>query len=328
MLTKTRQSWEISENSITPENIYLDRRNITKSILLGSIGLTNLTSLMAGKAFASGANPEIQSFINSFIRNPKYILDRQITPEKYSTTYNNYYEFGSNKNIWRRAQKLKTRPWTIQIDGMVENEFSINIEDLFKKVDFEERLYRHRCVEAWSMAVPWIGFPMQQLIKLAKPTFDAKYVVMETILADRSIMPGLRQSWYPWPYTESITLEEAQNELSFLVTGMYGKELPTQNGAPLRLAIPWKYGFKSIKSIVRFTFTKERKKSFWESLAPNEYGFWANVNPDVSHPRWSQKTEWKIGGGKYDRVPTMLFNGYGEYVSHLYANIKDESLYW
>ena len=164
MLTKTRQSWEISENSITPENIYLDRRNITKSILLGSIGLTNLTSLMAGKAFASGANPEIQSFINSFIRNPKYILDRQITPEKYSTTYNNYYEFGSNKNIWRRAQKLKTRPWTIQIDGMVENEFSINIEDLFKKVDFEERLYRHRCVEAWAMAVPWIGFPMHQLI--------------------------------------------------------------------------------------------------------------------------------------------------------------------
>ena len=192
----------------------------------------------------------------------------------------------------------------------------------------EERLYRHRCVEAWAMAVPWTGVPMSRLVDIAKPTGGAKYIRMETFM-DRSIAPGQCQSWYPWPYVEGMTIEEAQNELAFLATGLYGKSMPMQNGAPIRLVLPWKYGFKGIKSIVRFTFTNERPVSFWEQLAANEYGFWANVNPDVAHPRWSQATERLLGTNR--RVETKLYNGYGPEVAGLYANIpvaSDRELFY
>ena len=188
------------------------------------------------------------------------MLDRPLTDEKLNANYNNFYEFGSSKNIARAAQALKIRPWTIKIDGMVEKPFEIGIDDLIRKVGIEERLYRMRCVEAWSMTIPWSGFPMAKLVELAKPLSSAKYVRMETFL-DKSVAPGQRQTWYPWPYVEGLTIAEATNELAFLVTGTYGKPAPKQHGAPIRLAVPWKYGFKSIKSIVRFSFTDQRPKS-------------------------------------------------------------------
>jgi sulfoxide reductase catalytic subunit YedY len=257
-------------------------------------------------------------------RNEKYVLDRPVTDEKINTNYNNFFEFGSSKTIARAAQALKLRPWTVKLDGMVEKEQTIDIDDLIRKMPLEERLYRMRCVEAWSMAVPWSGFPMADLVKLAQPLSSAKYVRMETFM-DPSTAPGQRQRWYPWPYIEGLTMAEATNELAFLVTGAYGKPVAKQMGAPLRLAAPWKYGFKSIKSIVKFTFTDQRPKSYWEALQASEYGFWANVNPEVAHPRWSQATEEIIGTN--ERKPTLLFNGYGEYVAHLYKGLEKERLW-
>jgi len=257
-------------------------------------------------------------------QNPRYTLDRPLTDEKLATTYNNFYEFGSQKSVASEAQALKIRPWTINIDGLVEKPVTVDIDDLLKKMPFEERLYRHRCVEAWSMAVPWSGFPMAAFVDFAKPLGSAKYVQMETFL-DPKTASGQKQVWYPWPYVEGVTIAEAGNELAFLVTGMYGKPVPKQDGAPLRLALPWKYGFKSVKSIVRFSFTDKRPVSFWEALAANEYGFWANVNPAVPHPRWSQADERVLGTN--ERRPTLKWNGYGEFVAHLYDGIENERLF-
>jgi len=251
-------------------------------------------------------------------------VDRPPTAEKFATTYNNFYEFGSHKRISDAAQRLPIRPWQVRIEGMVEKPFTIDIDDLLKRMPLEERLYRHRCVEAWSMAVPWSGFPMKALVDFAKPLSSTKYLQMETF-HDPAVAPGQRQSWYPWPYVEGLTIAEATNELAFLVTGIYGKPLPRQNGAPLRLAVPWKYGFKSIKSIVRFVFTDKRPKSFWEGLNSSEYGFWANVNPNVPHPRWSQATERVLGTD--ERVPTRIYNGYGEFVADLYRGKDNERLF-
>ncbi len=327
MLIKVKRGWELSENLATPEKLFINRRQISKAIAAGS--LLSTSALLATTYRTDAYEKNINSpLVNKLApRNEKFVLDRPLTSEKYATTYNNYYEFGSHKNIWKQAQKLTTNPWKVSVDGLVEKEFQIDIEDLLKKVDLEERLYRHRCVEAWAMAVPWIGFPMKQLVEIARPTASAKFVVMRTVSESKKEMPGLKQFWYPWPYTEALTIDEAINELAFIVTGMYGKPVPPQNGAPLRLAIPWKYGFKSIKSIISFSFTQTRPKTFWESLANKEYGFWANVNPKIDHPRWSQASEWMIGGSKNDRIPTQLFNGYGEFVSHLYKNLGSENLY-
>jgi sulfoxide reductase catalytic subunit YedY len=229
-----------------------------------------------------------------------------------------------DKGVADRAQALKIRPWTITIEGMVEKLRTVDIDDLLRKMPHEERLYRHRCVEAWSMAVPWSGFPMAAFVAWAKPLGAAKYVRMETFL-DPALAPGQKQFWYPWPYVEGLTIAEANNELAFMVTGMYGRPVPKQDGAPLRLALPWKYGFKSIKSIVRVSFTDKRPVSYWEQLAQDEYGFWANVNPAVPHPRWSQETERVLGSD--ERVPTRIWNGYGAYVAHLYDGMKDERLF-
>jgi sulfoxide reductase catalytic subunit YedY len=212
----------------------------------------------------------------------------------------------------------------IKIDGMVEKPIEIGLDDLIRQMPMEERLYRHRCVEAWGMAIPWSGFPLAKLVELAKPLSSAKYLVMKTFL-DSSVASGQRQTWYPWPYTEGLTIAEASNELAFLATGAYGKPMPKQHGAPLRLAVPWKYGFKSIKSINHFSFSDKRPQSFWEALQVSEYGFWANVNPQVPHPRWSQATEEDIA--TKERRPTLLFNGYGEYVAHLYKDLEAEKLW-
>ena len=257
-------------------------------------------------------------------RDEKYKLDRPITDETINGHYNNFYEFGTSKHIADEAQVLPIRPWTVTIDGMVEKPFEIGVDDLIRKLTLEERTYRHRCVEAWSMAIAWTGFPFKKLVDLARPLGSAKFVRMETFM-DPKMAPGQRLAWFPWPYVEGLTMAEATNELAFLATGAYGHPLARQHGAPLRLAVPWKYGFKSIKSIVKFSFVSERPKGMWEALQASEYGFWANVNPAVPHPRWSQASEELIGTG--EKRPTMVFNGYGEFVAGLYKGLEGERLW-
>ena len=240
--------------------VFLGRRELLKASAAGSI-------LVPGLLLGSGDEPRKIPRPGSIrpSSNARYTLDRPLTDEKLATKYNNFYEFGSQKTIADEAQALKIRPWTIKIDGLVEKPMTVDIDDLLKKMPVEERLYRHRCVEAWSMAVPWSGFPMAAFVDFAKPLGSAKYVRMETFL-DPKTAPGQKEFWYPWPYVEGVTIAEAGNELAFLVTGMYGKPVPKQDGAPFRLALPWKYGFKSVKSIVRFSFTEKRPVSFWETV--------------------------------------------------------------
>lgn len=316
-----RRGWELPESAATPEPIYLNRR-----ALMAAAAGTAAGALMPRMAVAQRVAdlPDPSAALYPAKRNQKYALDRPLTDEKVNGAYNNFYEFGTSKNIVAPAQALKIRPWTVKIDGMVETPREVGIDDLLKQMPLEERLYRLRCVEAWSMTIPWTGFPFAELVKFAKPLSSAKYVRMETFL-DKSIAPGQRQVWYPWPYVEGLTMAEATNELAFLVTGTYGHPAPKQHGAPLRLAVPWKYGFKSIKSITRFTFTDKQPKSYWESLQGGEYGFWANVNPEVAHPRWSQASEQILGTS--ERKPTLLFNGYGEYVADLYKGLEKERLW-
>src|SRR5256884_3093676 len=281
-----RRGWEISERFATPEHLFFNRR-----ALLAASGAAAF-SLSPKMALAQRISdlPDPTKDLYPASRNEKYTLDRPVTDEKINTNYNNFYEFGSTKSVAKAAQALKLRPWTIKIDGMVEAPQEIGIDDLIRKMQLEERLYRHRCVEASSMAIAWSGFPFAKLVELAKPLSSAKYVRMETFL-DPSVASAQKQSWYPWPYVEGLTIAEASNELAFLVTGAYGKPVSKVQGAPLRLAVPWKYGFKSVKSIVRFSFTDQRPKSSWEALQPSEYGFWANDKPQVPHPRRSQTPE-------------------------------------
>jgi methionine sulfoxide reductase catalytic subunit len=320
MLIRRRKGWELPEREATPEAVFRQRRHLLQAMAVGPLFAT---ALGAGPALAADEK-DPSAGLYPAKRNPRYTLDRPLTDEKAVTHYNNFYEFGTEKDIAEAAQALPIRPWTIKIDGMVEKPFEIGIDDLLKKVPLEERLYRHRCVEAWSMAVPWTGFPMSAFLGLAKPLSSAKYVQYETFM-NPSVAPGEKQFWYPWPYVEGMTMFEARNELAFLVTGMYGKPVLKQDGAPLRLVLPWKYGFKSAKSIVRVSFTDKRPVSFWESLQASEYGFWANVNPQVPHPRWSQAQERVIGSD--EMRPTLMWNGYGEYVAAMYQGVQGEKLF-
>ena len=319
MLIKHARTSDVRASEVTPEAAFLNRR----AFMAASAGAIAAGSI-APPALAQLADPTFDLYPAK--RNDDYKLDRPVTEERFSGDYNNFYEFGSSKSVASAARALKTRPWTIKVDGLVEKPFEIGIDDLIRKMPIEERLYRHRCVEAWAMAVPWTGFPMKAFLDLAKPLGSAKYVTMQTF-QDKAVAPGQRQVWYPWPYTEGLTIPEAANELAFLVTGVYGKPLGNQFGAPLRLAVPWKYGFKSAKSLVRFTFSEERPKSFWEALQASEYGFWANVNPEVPHPRWSQAKERMLGTD--EMRDTLLYNGYGEQVASLYAGMdaKKERLF-
>jgi sulfoxide reductase catalytic subunit YedY len=321
MLIKRKRGWELPESEATPEAMFRDRRAILQAMGLGALAAA---AAPAATALAAAPEPDPSAGLYPAKRNERYTLDRPITDEKLATTYNNFYEFGSQKTIAEDAQALPIRPWTIAIDGMVEKPMTLGIDDLLKRVTLEERLYRHRCVEAWSMAVPWTGFPLKALVDIAQPLASAKYLRMVTF-ENPKVASGQKQFWYPWPYVEGLTMAEATNEFAFLVTGMYGKPVPRQDGAPLRLALPWKYGFKSIKSIVKFSFTDQRPVSFWEKLQSSEYGFWANVNPAVPHPRWSQATERVLG--EEGRRPTLLYNGYGEYVASLYQGIEGEHLF-
>jgi methionine sulfoxide reductase catalytic subunit len=321
MLIKRKRGWEMRESEATPEALFHDRRRIVQAMGFGALIAAAGAS---GEAALATTADDPSAVLYPAKRNERYTLDRPITDEKLSTTYNNFYEFGSQKTIAEDAQKLPIRPWTVTIDGMVEKPMQLGIDDLLKRVQLEERLYRHRCVEAWSMAVPWTGFPLKALVDMARPLAGATYLRMETF-HDAKVAPGQKQFWYPWPYTEGLTIAEATNDLAFIVTGAYGKPVMKQNGAPLRLATPWKYGFKSVKSIVKFTFTDQRPKTYWEALQASEYGFWANVNPEVPHPRWSQATERVLGTG--ERRPTLKWNGYGDYVAQLYDGLQNERLF-
>jgi sulfoxide reductase catalytic subunit YedY len=320
MKIRKRRGWELPDSQATPEGVFLDRRvfmaGVGAAAAAGGIGTfavgTTMPAVAADDALSSLLPP---------VKNAKYTLDRALTPEKTNETYNNFYEFGTSKYVSSSAQDLKTRPWTVKIDGLVAKPMELDFDDLVRKVTLEERLYRHRCVEAWSMTIPWDGFPLAALIALANPTSDAKYVQFETGVQDGPGMGG----FYPWPYTEGLTMAEAMNELAFLAVGTYGKVMPKVNGAPIRLAVPWKYGFKSIKSINRISFVKDRPQTFWEQLQSSEYGFWANVNPAVPHPRWSQAQERELSTGK--EVPTLIYNGYGEFVADIYKDIKGQQLF-
>ncbi len=321
MLIRSPKGWELPEHQATPESVFLNRRNLIAAAA-GSIA----GGLMTREALAQRASDKPDPTLDLYPakQNGGFTLDRPITREEVSSEYNNFYEFGGTKRIAHLAKALDTRPWTIKIDGMVEKEMVVDIDTLIRQMQVEERLYRFRCVEAWAMAVPWTGFPLSKLVALAKPTSGAKYLRFETF-NNPSVAPGQKQSWYPWPYVEGVTMAEAANDLALVATGIYGKPLGKQFGAPIRLVLPWKYGFKSIKSIVRVTFTDQKPKTFWEGLQASEYGFWANVNPEVSHPRWSQASEVMID--TQERRPTQLFNGYGAFVADVYKGLEKERLW-
>ncbi len=319
MLIKRKPRWAIPETRVTSEALFLNRR-----LLLA--GLAGAALAPAGAPARAEDDPS-QGLYPATL-NPAYKdAGRAVTDEKYNTNYNNFYEFGTSKGIAAEAEKLRIRPWEIAIDGEIDKPFSIGFDDLLKKVTLEERIYRHRCVEAWSMVVPWSGFPLKALVELAKPKADAKYVRFETF-NDPEMASGQQPALFgtmPWPYVEGLTMAEAMHDLAFVVTGAYGKPVAKSMGAPIRIHLPWKYGFKSIKSIVKVSFVKERPIGMWEQLQPSEYGFWANVNPEVPHPRWSQASEQVLGTG--ERIPTQIYNGYGEFVAALYAGLDNEKLY-
>ncbi len=304
---KIPKGWEIPEREATPEAAFLNRRKFLAAMGIGAIGASGI--LPRPLAAADALYPAK--------RNPAYKLDRPITDEQFATRYNNFYEFTEQKeDVWKLVNDFKPEPWTIDVSGLVRKPQKLDLDRLLRLIPLEERLYRHRCVEAWSMAVPWTGFPLKALIDLVEPKSEAKYVRMVTFFRPGQA-PGQRTLLhYPWPYYEGLTMAEAMNELTFLVTGMYGHAVPKQNGAPIRLVVPWKYGFKTIKSIVAIEFTSEQPRTFWNDAAPREYHFLANVNPKVPHPRWSQATERVIDTGLMR--PTLMYNGYGSFVASLY----------
>jgi len=317
-----RRGWEIPERLATPAHLVFNRRAFLAGGASAMALLPRAAAAQRVEDLAKLADPTAELYPAK--RNEKYVLDRPITDEKINDHYNNFYEFNSSKEVSEQAQLLPIRPWTVKIDGLVEKPFEIGIDELIRKMTLEERTYRHRCVEGWSMAIAWTGFPLARLVDFAKPLGSAKFVRMETF-SNPKVAPGERMTWFPWPYVEGLTIAEATNDLAFMATGAYGHAMSKQHGAPLRLAVPWKYGFKSIKSIVRFSFVEQRPKGYWEALQSSEYGFWANVNPAVPHPRWSQASEEVIGTG--ERRPTLIFNGYGDYVADLYKGLENERLW-
>ncbi len=306
----------IPSSEITPEALFRSRRQFLRgagALALGSLALAACGSSNSATG-ASGPTPAPGP-----VSGQADELGDSLTPFDAVTNYNNYYEFTTDKeSVAPAAQDFATTPWTVEVGGLVGKPQKIAIEDLLKRYPQEERIYRLRCVEGWSMVIPWTGFPLAKLIKDAEPTSAAKYVRFESVLRPEA-MPGQQSGWYTWPYVEGLRLDEALNDLPLLVTGVYGKPSLPQNGAPLRLAVPWKYGFKSIKAIVKIDLVEEQPTSLWMAAASNEYGFYANVNPDVPHPRWSQSTERRIG--ELTRRETLPFNGYAEQVAGLYANM-------
>ena len=309
----------IRSSEITPEHIYLSRRKF----------MSSASKVVLGAAVMTACSRQSDSTdVSLDVHNTSVGVDElgdSWTSYESIANYNNFYEFSVNKErVATMAQDFKTSPWEIDVGGSVKNPGRYRMEDLLTKFDQEERVYRLRCVEGWSMVVPWMGFPLKRLLDEVEPTMNARYVRFET-LYDPVQLPGQNDGWYSWPYVEGLRLDEASHDLTILATGIYGRTLLPQNGAPVRLVVPWKYGFKSSKSIVKIEVTKERPQTFWETIEPTEYGFWANVNPDIPHPRWSQNKESDIGSGKM--IPTKIFNGYGRWVSEMYKNIENSRLF-
>ncbi|MEC9475654.1 MAG: protein-methionine-sulfoxide reductase catalytic subunit MsrP [Planctomycetota bacterium] len=317
--------------SVTPEDRYLDRRTILRGMGLGVAGLSTLgiSSLVRGVTGSLGGQVDNSEAFRPAIgglgkelfpakRSDKYTIDpRTLTPEKIASVYNNFYEFTTNKTgVWRLAQNFKVDPWKIEVGGDVEKSFTLDFDDLLKLAPLEERLYRFRCVETWAMQVPWVGYPLSKLIDRCKPLGKAKYIRFVTIL-DEDRMPGQKDKQWPWPYFEALRLDEARHDLSMVCVGIFGHGLPMQHGAPWRVVVPWKYGYKSPKSIVKIEFTEKRPATFWNQALPSEYGFFSNVDPSKPHPRWSQAMERDIGTGR--RRATLLYNGYAEQVASMYT---------
>jgi len=308
--------WDMPEHQITPESLYWNRRQILRA--LGFTGL-GMAGVLAGCRSSQEVEQQIQQRAQTLpklpaSRNDDVTLDRPLTEEKVASHYNNFYEFSSGKDdVWELAT-FQTEPWKVEITGLVHRPQTLDIDDIRRLMPLEERPYRFRCVEAWAMAVPWIGFPMRALLERVEPMAKARFVRLTTF----NFQDGKKSLFrdYPWPYNEGLSMAEAMHELTLLAVGIYGHTLPPQHGAPLRLVIPWKYGYKSAKSIVRIELTETQPATFWNTLVPHEYDFPANVNPSVPHPRWSQATERMIGSA--ERRPTLLYNGYGAYVAQLY----------
>ena len=312
-----RRKDDLKSSELTPESLYVDRRAFLAAA--GIVGVGALAGLAprawaAGTAGTAGAQ-EPQAVGKPFGLQP----NDKPTPYTDVTTYNNFYEFGTGKgDPVEQAKGFKPRPWTVQVDGMVAKPATYQLDDFLKPSVVEDRIYRHRCVEAWSMVIPWRGIMLADVLKRAQPTSQAKYVEFTT-LYDPKRMPGQQRAVLQWPYTEGLRLDEAMNPLVLLATGVYGRDLPNQNGAPLRLVVPWKYGFKGIKSIVRIRLTDKQPKTAWNIAASQEYGFYSNVNPEVDHPRWTQSKERRIG--EFLKRPTLMFNGYAEQVASLYTGM-------
>ena len=329
MLIKIPTSCELKENTITDEATYLSRRVLLKQLgFLGAGALLN--SALVTKAQAGFFSDEPQPFPTSALNfSPDKSLPSLIkTPESKIITHNNFYEFGTNKSDpYENAQGFNVKPWQLTISGECDKPLSLDYDDLYKQFPLQERIYRMRCVEAWSMVIPWIGFPLADLLKKAQPNAKAKYVAFETLYDPKQMLGQQSRrigGGIKYPYVEGLRMDEAMNPLTLMSVGLYGKTLPPQNGAPIRLVVPWKYGFKSIKSIVSIKFVARKPPTTWNILAENEYGFYANVNPRVDHPRWSQATERRITTGGLlvrNRIETLPFNGYGEQVADLYKNM-------
>lgn len=318
IIIKSASRQDIKSSEITSESDYLNRRDFIKR-----------SGLLAGAAWAGGLSLPAHAGDGEYgkdypdrIKTP-YGKGEKLTSFKDATTYNNFYEFGTGKkDPAKNAQAFKTDPWSITVEGEANKTGTFNLEDILKHAQIEERIYRFRCVEAWSMVVPWVGFSLADMLKRFEPTSKARFVEFET-LYDPEQMPGQRRRVLDWPYRDGLRMDEAMHPLSFMATGIYGHHMPNQNGAPIRLVVPWKYGFKNIKSIVKIRFTEHEPVCTWNVTAPKEYGFYSNVNPDVDHPRWSQKTERRLGSNFWEpKIDTQIFNGYGEDVAHLYKNMN------
>ncbi|WP_417624632.1 protein-methionine-sulfoxide reductase catalytic subunit MsrP [Paremcibacter congregatus] len=321
MLFKFLKASDVKSSEITPERLYHGRRDfMADAARIGAgVAATAAVGIAVPKAAAQSAALQGVRKISA------YDTDERPTPFKAVTTYNNFYEFGTGKDDpAKNAHTLITDPWSVKVDGHVDKPGTYSLDDLISPHTMEERLYRMRCVEAWSMVIPWVGVPLKDIITRLGPTSKAKYIRFET-LEDHKQMPGQRRRVINWPYVEGLRLDEAMHPLTLMAVGLYGQSLPNQNGAPLRLVVPWKYGFKGIKSIVRISFTDRMPRNSWNELAPNEYGFYANVNPEVDHPRWSQANERRIG--EFRRRKTLMFNGYSEEVAHLYADMNLKKFY-
>jgi methionine sulfoxide reductase catalytic subunit len=306
---------DVRSSAITSERNYLNRRRFMRD------GAFAAAALLAGPSYAAIIPTERQAPLSGIAKS-RYSTTEEPNSFEDISTYNNYYEFGTGKaDPAQNSREFEPRPWTISVSGHAGKTGTFDLDDFVKPHQLEERIYRMRCVEAWSMVIPWVGIPLADVIRRFQPTSNAKYVAFET-LHDPKRMPGQKSRALSWPYREGLTIAEATHPLTILAVGLYGKALPNANGAPIRLVVPWKYGFKGIKGIVNMRFVETRPATSWEMAAPNEYGFYANVNPDVDHPRWSQARERRIGAGLFaQKQPTLMFNGYGEHVAHLYEGL-------